>query len=55
MAFQAINGGAGPGELLGGVLAEDGGDSKCYTRKVEDSPTLVRLRVLHGLKAAGHE
>jgi hypothetical protein len=42
MAFEAMNGGAGPGELLGGVLAEDGGDSKCYTRKAEDSPTLVR-------------
>jgi hypothetical protein len=23
MAFEAMNGGAGPGELLGGVLAED--------------------------------
>jgi hypothetical protein len=55
MAFEAMNGAAGPGELLGGVLAGDGGDSKCDTSNAEDSPTLVRLRVLHGLKAAGHE
>jgi hypothetical protein len=52
MAFEAINGGAGPRELLGGVLAEDGGDSKCYTRKAEDSRSLVRLRGPHRVESS---